>query len=68
VFSDMKCRGCPTKIKQRRIMLARDNSHKSPELCYSCYCTKRKRLSSRERKIILAKERKRKRDAQKSPG
>jgi hypothetical protein len=68
VLSDLKCRDCDTRIKKRLVMLASDNGHKPPELCYAHRCVKRKKMSSRDRKVVLAKERKRKRDALKKPG
>ena len=61
-MSDRSCRDCGAPIKKKLILTAKANKHQPPDRCYKCLCKQRNKKTTRERKVILAKERKRKRD------
>ena len=62
-MSDKRCKQCKEPLKLKHIQRAKKNDHRPPDLCYPCLCGSTGKKTARERKIILAKERARKREA-----
>lgn len=61
------CKQCDASIKLKHIYRAMDNKHQPPDHCYSCLSKKKGKKTSRERKVELAKQRAREREARLGP-
>jgi hypothetical protein len=61
-MSSKRCTTCEQPIKLKHIKVASKNGHEPPALCYACLRRTKKKKTSRQRKVELAKKRQRERD------
>lgn len=64
-MSTKRCNQCDEPIKLKHIIRANENEHRPPDFCYICLTKTKRKKTSRERKIELAKKRAREREAAK---
>jgi hypothetical protein len=64
-MSDRTCKKCGDPIKLKHLIRAKENKHRPPDLCFNCDCAETQTPTPRERKITLAKQRAREREAAK---
>lgn len=62
-MGEKACSACGTAIKLKHTQVANRLKHKPPTLCYACLCRTKKKKTSRERKVEIAKKRQQEREA-----